>query len=85
MDALVHQGSAIAAHAAENGTSVYTGIKTFSMLPEELSENMTSLVGGADRSSIVIDMIVSGDGTVKSVRVKAGAAVEKGTVMVEME
>jgi len=66
VDALVHIHTAIDAHAAENGTSVYTGIKTFSMLPEELSTDMTSLVGGADRSSIVIDMVVANDGTAKS-------------------
>jgi exoribonuclease-2 len=65
VDALVHVGSAIDLHAAENGTSVYTGIKTFAMLPEELSEDMTSLVGGSDRSSMVIDMVLSNDGTVK--------------------
>jgi len=66
VDALVHIHSAIDAHAAENGTSVYTGIKTFSMLPEELSTDMTSLVGGADRFSIVIDMVLANDGTVKT-------------------
>jgi VacB/RNase II family 3'-5' exoribonuclease len=66
VDALVHIASAIDAHAAENATSVYTGIKTFSMLPERLSTDMTSLVGGADRSSIVIDMVVASDGTVKA-------------------
>src|SRR5213082_533346 len=66
VDALVDKGSAIDAHAAENGTSVYTGVKTFPMLPEQLSTDMTSLVGGADRSSIVTEMIVASDGTVKS-------------------
>jgi len=66
VDTLVHIHTAIDEHASENGTSVYTGIKTFSMLPEELSTDMTSLVGGADRSSIVIDMIVANDGTAKS-------------------
>jgi VacB/RNase II family 3'-5' exoribonuclease len=66
VDALVHMRSAIDAHAAENGTSVYTGIKTFSMLPEKLSTDMTSLVGGADRSSIVIDLVVASDGTMKT-------------------
>lgn len=66
VDALVHFHSAIDAHAAENGTSVYTGITTFSMLPEDLSTDMTSLVGGADRSSIVIEMVVASDGTVKA-------------------
>src|SRR5437762_3916453 len=66
VDALVQKGSAIDAHAAENGTSVYTGVRTFPMLPEQLSTDMTSLVGGADRSSIVTEVIVTPDGAVKS-------------------
>jgi len=66
VDALVHIHSPIDAHAAENGTSVYTGIRTFSMLPEKLSTDLTSLVGGADRSAIVIDMVLASDGTVKT-------------------
>jgi len=66
VDALVQKGSAIDAYAAENGTSVYTGVRTFPMLPEQLSTDMTSLVGGADRSSIVTEVIVTPDGTVKS-------------------
>src|SRR6266700_6772537 len=66
VDALVQKGSAIDAHAAENGTSVYPGVNTFPMLPEELSTDMTSLVGGADRSSIVLEMVVAQDGSVRS-------------------
>jgi len=66
VDALVQKGSAIDAHAAENGTSVYTGVRTFPMLPEQLSTDMTSLVGGADRPSIVTEVIIAPDGTVKS-------------------
>jgi exoribonuclease-2 len=66
VDALVPNGSAIDAHAAENGTSVYTGVRTFPMLPEQLSTDLTSLVGGADRPSIVTEMIVAPDGAVKS-------------------
>lgn len=66
VDALVQKGSAIDAHAAENGTSVYTGVRTYPMLPEQLSTDLTSLAGGADRSSVVIEMIVTPDGTVKS-------------------
>jgi exoribonuclease-2 len=66
VDALVHQGSAIDEHAAANCTSVYTGVKTFPMLPEELSTDKTSLMGGADRTSIVSEMIVGSDGAVKS-------------------
>jgi len=66
VDALVPKGSAIDGHAAENGTSVYTGVRTFPMLPEQLSTDMTSLVGGTDRSSIVTEVIIAPDGTVKS-------------------
>src|SRR5882672_10731946 len=66
VDALVQKGSAIDSHAAENGTSVYTGVRTFPMLPEQLSTDRTSLVGGADRSSIVTEVIIGPEGTVKS-------------------
>ncbi len=66
VDVLVQKGSAIDEYAARNGTSVYTGVKTFSMLPEELSTDMTSLVDGTDRSSIVMEMVVDKDGAVKS-------------------
>jgi VacB/RNase II family 3'-5' exoribonuclease len=71
VDELVPKGSAIDAHAAENSTSVYTGVRTFPMLPEELSTDLTSLVGGADRSSIVTEMVVAPDGTVKSTDIYA--------------
>src|SRR2546421_6935737 len=66
VDALVQKGSAIDSHAAENATSVYTGVRTFPMLPEQLSTDMTSLVGGADRPSIVTEVIIAPNGTVKS-------------------
>jgi len=66
VDALVQKGSAIDEHAAANCTSVYTGVKTFPMLPEELSTDKTSLMGGADRTSVVSEMIVGSDGAVKS-------------------
>jgi exoribonuclease-2 len=62
----VQKGSAIDEHAAANCTSIYTGVKTFPMLPEELSTDKTSLMGGADRNSIVSEMIVATDGIVKS-------------------
>src|SRR5580704_9639038 len=31
-------------HAAEQTTTVYTGVKNFSMLPDELSTDLTSLI-----------------------------------------
>lgn len=63
--ALVAKGSAIDQHAAANTTSVYTGVRTFPMLPEELSTDLTSLVGGTDRTSIVTEILVAVDGEVK--------------------
>ena len=65
VDALVKKDSPIDMHAAENSTSVYTGVRTFPMLPEQLSTDMTSLIGGADRQSIVTEMVVGADGIVR--------------------
>ena len=66
VDALVSQGSAIDEHAATNCTSVYTGVRTYPMLPEELSTDLTSLNAGEDRLAIVTEMVLASDGTVKS-------------------
>src|SRR5882762_10424286 len=64
VDELVAQGSAIDDHAAENSTSVYTGVKTFPMLPDELSTDLTSLVGGQDRLALVIELHILDSGEV---------------------
>jgi VacB/RNase II family 3'-5' exoribonuclease len=64
--AFVPEGSAIDSHAFENTTSVYTGVTTFPMLPEELSTDKTSLLDGQDRRAIVIEFIVTSDGGVNA-------------------
>ena len=66
VDAFVLEGSAIDKHAEANATSVYTGIKMFPMLPEELSTNLTSLVSGQDRRAIIMELVLAQDGTVKT-------------------
>jgi exoribonuclease-2 len=64
VDALVPKGSAVDLHAAENTTSVYTGVVVFPMLPERLSTNLTSLNEGEDRCAIVVELDVREDGSI---------------------
>jgi VacB/RNase II family 3'-5' exoribonuclease len=66
VDSDVPIGSPIDNHAAAQTTSVYTGIRTFSMLPEQLSTDLTSLNQDADRLAVVVDMVVAPDGSIAS-------------------
>src|SRR5713226_7313696 len=66
VDADVSIDSPIDRHAAEQTTSVYTGIRTFPMLPEQLSTDLTSLNEAADRLAVVVDMVVASDGSISS-------------------
>lgn len=66
VDAFVPRNSPIDSHAASETTSVYTGVKIFPMLPEQLSTGATSLLPDADKLSIVIEYVVGADGTVKA-------------------
>jgi VacB/RNase II family 3'-5' exoribonuclease len=77
VDADAPKGSAIDAHAAEQATTVYTGAVIFPMIPTELSTGATSLFEGAERKSVVIDMTVAEDGTVRDARVYRASVTNK--------
>jgi VacB/RNase II family 3'-5' exoribonuclease len=62
VDALVKKNSAIDEHARQNTTSVYTAGKTFPMLPERLSTDLTSLNDHEDRPAIVVEMVIGDEG-----------------------
>src|SRR5215470_18256767 len=66
VDTDVPQASPIDQHAGSQGTTVYTGVKNFSMIPERLSTGLTSLLENQDNAAIVIEFVVSRDGNVKS-------------------
>lgn len=56
--ARVGQATLIDRHAGFNTTSIYTGIATFPMLPQQLSEGLTSLLPGESRLAWVLEMVI---------------------------
>ncbi len=66
VDAFVPKQSAIDQHAARETTTVYTGIRNFPMLPEELSTGKTSLLEQQDCLSVVTEFVVDSGGHVTS-------------------
>jgi VacB/RNase II family 3'-5' exoribonuclease len=69
VDAFVPKHTPIDEHAARETTSVYTGVRIFPMLPEELSTGTTSLLEGADKLSVVIEFTADNAGLVVASRV----------------
>jgi len=65
VDAVVQEQSALDEHAQQNTASVYTIAETFPMLPEKLSTDLTSLNLEADRLAIVIELVLSRDGSLQ--------------------
>jgi VacB/RNase II family 3'-5' exoribonuclease len=66
VDSAVRQGSPIDLHAQSETTTVYTGIRTFPMLPEQLSTNLTSLNENQDRAAVVSEMTVDAGGNIQA-------------------
>ena len=64
VDSDVTLGSPIDQHASSQTTTVYASVRTFPMLPEELSTGLTSLNEDVDRLAVVIDLVVGSDGSI---------------------
>jgi len=64
VDLFVPKNSQTDIHAARNGTSVYTGIEVFPLLPDRLSTELTSLLPGTDHYGLVIEFSVSPNGEI---------------------
>jgi len=64
VDAYVPKGSALDQHAGVNTTSLYAGIATFPMLPDDLSSGVTSLLAGGERLAVVTQIDVAEDGSI---------------------
>jgi exoribonuclease-2 len=77
VDALVAKNTPIDAHAKANTTSVYTPGEIFPMLPERLSTDLTSLNVDVERVSIIFDMTVASDGSLKTSDVYRGVVRNK--------
>jgi exoribonuclease-2 len=77
VDAKVPQNSPIDQHASSETTTVYTGVRTFSMIPEVLSTDITSLNEEQDRLAMVIEFVVSASGELKSEDIYRGVVRNK--------
>ena len=66
VDAFVPKDSPIDQSAARQTTTVYTGVRNFPMLPEQLSTATTSLQEAADKLAVVIEFVVGTAGHVQS-------------------
>jgi VacB/RNase II family 3'-5' exoribonuclease len=78
VDALVGRASAINTRAQHNATSVYTVAQVFSMLPERLSTDLTSLREGQERLAIVIEMVIDSERAVVGSDLYRAAVVNHG-------
>src|SRR4030088_1430999 len=70
----VLKNTVIDRHAGDQKETVYTAVRNFSMLPTELSTDMTSLNEAEDRAAHVVEFVVDAQGVVGDLRI-SGAGV----------
>jgi VacB/RNase II family 3'-5' exoribonuclease len=83
VDTYVPNGSRADRYAAHNGTSVYTGVVTFPMLPDRLSKGITSLLPGKDRMAVIISYSVLPDGSTRQGTIARGLVSNKAKLIYE--
>jgi exoribonuclease-2 len=66
VDTFAPKQTPIDQHAATETTTVYTGVRNFPMLPEDLSTGITSLLENQDRLAVVIEFVAGADGSIRS-------------------
>jgi VacB/RNase II family 3'-5' exoribonuclease len=64
VSASVLKNTPIDEHAAEQTQTVYTAVRNFPMLPNELSTDLTSLNENEDRAAMVVEFVVDAQGVV---------------------
>jgi VacB/RNase II family 3'-5' exoribonuclease len=69
VDAFVPRDGALDRHAGRNTTSLYAGIATFPMLPDDLSSGETSLLPNLERLAVVTQIDVAKDGAIVGAKV----------------
>ncbi len=77
VDSFVAKDSPIDRHAAKETTTVYTGVRNFSMLPEQLSTGTTSLLEVDGKLSVVTEFVVDGNGQVTAHSIYRAVVVNK--------
>lgn len=83
VDAFVPRDCALDRHAGRNTTSLYAGIATFPMLPDELSSGATSLLPNADRLAVVTQIDVAKDGQIVAAKVYRALTRNKAKLVYE--
>lgn len=69
VDEFVPKDSPIDEFAARNTLSIYAGSRVFPMLPEKLSNHLTSLLAGFDRLAVVTEVIINQNGSVERINI----------------
>ncbi|HOW34935.1 MAG TPA: RNB domain-containing ribonuclease [Candidatus Omnitrophota bacterium] len=83
VDAYVVKGTAMDKRAYQNGATVYAEVETFTMIPEKLCTNLSSLLEGCDRLAIVIDFFVGRDGELRHGQIRRAVVHNKAKLVYE--